>query len=258
MKRIFSVLLISLPAFMLIFCTASTSGNESKLSVNKTNVKTKNSIAVLELFTSQGCSSCPPADRLLGKYAAMNNLIALSFHVDYWNRLGWKDPFSNAAFSQRQNKYAGVLKSSSVYTPQLIINGEKEIVGSDESNITAAIKRFENQESNVVLNIKKVVTDDNKVTVDFAIQGAVNNSLLNIALVQNKITTEIKAGENTGVKLTNYNVVRNFKTISLVAEGTHSISVDLLPGIDKKDLSVVLYVQDAATYKISNAAESSL
>src|SRR5579871_2087026 len=82
-------------------------------------------VAVLELFTSQGCSSCPPADELLGKYISKENenIFPLSFHVDYWNHLGWKDIFSMAAYSERQKKYASLLNLETIYTPQLIING---------------------------------------------------------------------------------------------------------------------------------------
>src|SRR5438046_1978213 len=128
MKKIISALFIILPVFILLFCTGSVRGKDDK---KKTSSSSKN-IVVLELFTSQGCSSCPPADRLLGSYTNQENVIPLSFHVDYWNHLGWKDPFSNAAFSQRQETYANAFASSGVYTPQVIINGQKEMVGSDE------------------------------------------------------------------------------------------------------------------------------
>ena len=86
-------------------------------------------IAVLELFTSEGCSSCPSADRLLPQLAKLDsNIIPLSFHVDYWNRLGWTDPFSSSEYSERQRSYASHLKLESVYTPQLVVNGEYELV----------------------------------------------------------------------------------------------------------------------------------
>ena len=96
--------------------------------------------AVVELFTSQGCSSCPPADVLLGKEIADYNkagkkLIALSFHVDYWNRLGWTDRYSQHAFTERQYGYSGILKLNGVYTPQVVINGQWETVGSKQGTI---------------------------------------------------------------------------------------------------------------------------
>src|SRR3954452_5453128 len=91
--------------------------------------------AVIELFTSEGCSSCPPADELVSRLLSENkqNIYILSFHVDYWNRLGWKDSFSDPAFSARQKQYANYLSLDGVYTPQIVVNGEHQFVGSDES-----------------------------------------------------------------------------------------------------------------------------
>src|SRR5215472_2525698 len=103
--------------------------------------KSYSSFAVLELFTSEGCSSCPPADRLLPQLANDPNIIPLSFHVDYWDRLGWKDSFSNSEFSDRQKEYAKRFRLSSIYTPQLVVNGEFEMVGTNRSSAEAAIKK---------------------------------------------------------------------------------------------------------------------
>src|ERR1700744_6104626 len=94
--------------------------------------------AVIELFTSEGCSSCPPADALVARVQKESNdkpVYILAFHVDYWNRLGWKDVFSSAEYSERQNQYARWLKLSSVYTPQIVVNGRTEFVGSEEANL---------------------------------------------------------------------------------------------------------------------------
>ena len=143
MKNSIYFFLLSLPLFTLWFCTASTGKEKQNLYAEQPGfVKTgyKN-VAVLELFTSQGCSSCPPADRLLGTYTSKENVIVLSFHVDYWNRLGWIEPFSSKAFTERQYKYASAMNTG-VYTPQLVINGQSEMVGSDESKISATVKKF--------------------------------------------------------------------------------------------------------------------
>jgi len=113
MKKIISVAMIILPALILVFCSGSVSVDNNKEKVIKTANK---NIVVMELFTSQGCSSCPPADRLLGSYSNREDIIALSFHVDYWNRLGWKDPFSRQEYSERQREYSSSFKSSSLYT----------------------------------------------------------------------------------------------------------------------------------------------
>ena len=257
MKKTLSFLLIILPAFLLAFCTASTSGEKNKISNISKIRNTGNNIMVLELFTSQGCSSCPPADRLLGKYAEMENVIALSYHVDYWNRLGWKDPFSSAAFSQRQQVYAGVFGLNGVCTPQLVINGEKEMTGSDANKIAAAFKA-DNTQSTTQLTINKINRDDTKATINYTINKIETNAVLNVALIQNKITTSIKSGENDGIKLTNTNVVRNFRSVPSLSESTNNISLDLVAGIDKKNFSVALFLQDPETLKILAAAKSPL
>jgi len=101
------------------------------------------SAVIVELFTSQGCSSCPPADRVLSALGREKSdgvtIIPLAFHVDYWNSIGWADPFSSSRWSARQNAYAAALHSSQVYTPQLLVNGRAQFVGSDEQRIRAEI-----------------------------------------------------------------------------------------------------------------------
>ena len=185
-------------------------------------------------------------------------MIALSFHVDYWNRLGLKDPFSSAAYSRRQKDYAGLFKLNGVYTPQLVANGEKEMVGSNATKISNTIRTAELQAPTAHININTVKVDDTKATINYTTQGSENHSTLNIALVQAKITTPIKAGENNGLNLTNYNIVRSFKTIPSAADGTNTVSLDLVSGVEKKDYSIVVFLQNSKTYKISAASKSAL
>ena len=113
-------------------CSNTTKNKEAKQQTVKSMKGKFSPVVVLELFTSEGCSSCPLADNLLPQLASLDAaVIPLSFHVDYWNRLGWKDPFSSAAFSDRQREYGQHFNSDGVYTPQLVVNGEYEMVGSD-------------------------------------------------------------------------------------------------------------------------------
>src|ERR1017187_9516853 len=112
MKKFRYLIFLSVPLFTLWFCTSSSGVKDKEGAGNmKTDIPISGNknVAVLELFTSQGCSSCPPADRLLGSYTSKENVIVLSFHIDYWNRLGWKDPFSSKEFTQRQYSYASAL-----------------------------------------------------------------------------------------------------------------------------------------------------
>ncbi len=255
MKRIISIVILIIPVFILIFCSGSVSVDNKK---KKTNIASNKNIVVMELFTSQGCSSCPPADKLLGTYSNREDVIALSFHVDYWNRLGWQDPFSKNLFSERQKSYASLFGSGGVYTPQIIINGEKEMVGSDEDKISDAIKYFQKAPSSTQIIIDEIKTENNKLFITCSCKGKDINSVLNIALVQNKITTLIKAGENEGVTLTNYNVVRNFKTIHSFSAEKFMAAIDLISGIEKKEFSLILFLQDVRSGKIYTAVKSAL
>ena len=251
MKKVIFILLLIAPVFILIFCTASTTKNK----IAGASVSAKG-FAVVELFTSQGCSSCPPADRLLEKFTNKENVYALSFHVDYWDKGGWKDPFSEAAFTQRQSMYAHLLNAD-VYTPQAIVNGEKEMVGSDEENLNSAVNKFLSSPSNVQINVSNVKPAVTSVSFDYQLQGKFGDAVLNAALVQNKIITTVKAGENEGLNLTNFNVVRIFKTVN-ADNKSNSISFQLPAGYNKNDLSIILFLQLKNTQKIISAAKVSL
>lgn len=252
MKNSLYILLVSVPVYILSFCTAA-SGSKEKQSGHAQQhgapITGYKNVAVLELFTSQGCSSCPAADRLLGSYASKENVIALSFHVDYWNHLGWKDPFSSKQFSARQYNYAAAMKAE-VYTPQLVVNGQSEMVGSDEGKISAAIKKALEQPSPVTLSIKKLQPGNGSVTIRCIVSGNPGNSVLNIALIEKMAATEIKAGENQGVALTGYNVVRNFKTFDDVNTGDNTSVIDIPGDIDKSNMSVVAFIQQRGTNRI--------
>ena len=260
MKKVSYLILLTLPLFTLLFCTSSSSVKDKESMNNlKSNIPLPDSknIAVLELFTSQGCSSCPPADRLLGTYASNENTIVLSFHVDYWDRLGWKDPFSSKEYTQRQYEYASALQAN-VYTPQLVINGQTELVGSDANKIANTIKKVFSEQPDATLSIKTVKTENGKADISFDASGNIANSLLNIALVEKKTTTDVKAGENGGVTLTNYNVVRNFETINKFNDGDNVASINIPSSTDLKNMSVVLFLQQKNSNKISAADQAGL
>ncbi|HEY9731414.1 MAG TPA: DUF1223 domain-containing protein [Drouetiella sp.] len=172
---------------------------------------------VLELFTSEGCSSCPSADALLSALARRNsnNMIVLSEHVDYWNYLGWKDPHSSPVFSERQKHYVSALHSSSVYTPQLVINGSVESVGNNPEAVEQALtSQSKSQLSTLNINAIANSTDQN-VTVEFDSIPEMKKSpfVVNIAFVRDFTSSRVTRGENQGRTLTHTNVVT--KLISL-------------------------------------------
>lgn len=258
MKKLSYLAVLSIPIFALWFCSASTAKENHRLkNPQSINSSSNKNVAVLELFTSQGCSSCPPADRLLGMYTSKENVIPLSFHVDYWDRLGWKDPYSSKEYTKRQYNYASALKAN-VYTPQLVINGQTEMIGSDADKISATIDKVFSEEPGATLTIKKVDPGTEKLNITFDASGNTAKSVLNIALVEKKITTEVKAGENGGATLTNYNVVRKFKTVNAVQNGENNASIDIPPSSDLKNMVVVLFLQQSRSNKISAADQAGL
>lgn len=213
--------------------------------------------AVLELFTSQGCSSCPPADKILGKYAMENNpnVIPLAFHVDYWNRLGWKDPFSKSQFSERQQDYATVMKSQGNYTPQIIINGHDELIGSNESAIKDIVKEELAIKKQHTIAIKKATLNNNQVNLEFNLDSDLSNSVINLALVKKEEFTNIKRGENTGLSQTSYNIVFDFKTVSSTSNtGSFEFKKEWL----SSDYFVVAYLQNNKTGKVLAASKSEI
>jgi hypothetical protein len=143
--------------------------------------------------------------------------------------------------------------NAQVYTPQVVINGQSEMVGSNDHKISGEVKKVLTQDPVAALSIKTVKQENGLANINFVASGNTGNSVLNIAIVQKKTITEIKAGENRGVTLTNYNVVRNFKTISQVNKGENTSAIDIPADTDQKNMIVVLFLQEKGTNKISAA-----
>lgn len=178
---------------------------------------------VLELFTSQGCSSCPPADRVLSELGAAGALagrpvIPLAFHVDYWNDLGWADPFSSAEWSARQQRYAGALGEDGVYTPQLVIAGRAHVIGSDRRKIAA---RAATVPSTRALTAA-AAWHPRAVTVTTA--ERLGGAELWAVIWQDGLATEVVRGENRGEALRNDRVVR--RLVKLDRDGSATIPLD--------------------------------
>ncbi|MEJ7684839.1 MAG: DUF1223 domain-containing protein [Segetibacter sp.] len=211
--------------------------------------------AVIELFTSEGCSSCPPADALVGKVLRENkqDVYILSFHVDYWDRLGWKDDFSQPAFSNRQKQYGRYLSLDGVYTPQIIVNGTDQFVGSNEAHLRSSINNI-NQQS--VIAIEASRTNNTSIHLSYKIAGN-NFDLLNIALIQPEASTEVKRGESGGRKLHHVNIVRELRTIEPTAN-TGNLDIEIPKELHEMAFKVIAYTQQQNNFKITGAAQTQI
>ncbi len=215
--------------------------------------------AVVELFTSQGCSSCPSADKNLmsiAERAEANGLsvYTLSFHVDYWNYLGWSDPYSSAAATRRQRLYAKVMGGDRVYTPQMFVNGTTEFVGSNQALSNKAIKSA--LESTTQAKLTATAHDQNgEVQVNWQASGTQAGDLIVAALVQNQAQQSVSAGENTGRTLNHANVVRDIK-VAPIAAGETSLAFTLPSDLKANDYQVIAFIQAADDAQIRAATRA--
>ncbi len=182
--------------------------------------------AVVELFTSEGCSSCPPADALLREVHNASRregrpVYALSFHVDYWNGLGWKDPFSSAMFSERQRAYARAFGREQVYTPQMVVNGTEAFNGSDRAReqraVSAALAQA--QAARVTLRIDRDA-ERGALRVRYTTSGVPSDARIDVAEVEDGLGGVVERGENAGRTLRHEGVVRHFASVAAAREGT--------------------------------------
>ncbi len=216
---------------------------------------------MLELFTSEGCSSCPSADRLFTTLVRESDdgVFPLAFHVDYWNRLGWRDRFSSAEYSERQRQYAAALGNDGAYTPQLVVNGTAEMVGSDEQAVHAAIDEGLRTAPPTAITIAHVEWQaDHRLRVEFATEGeGRDEDVVNTAVVERGLETHVGSGENNGRTLHHDNVVRAFAQAP-VGAGTGSVAMAVPTDLRADSASVIVYVQHLPTRRINGAATARL
>ncbi|ACY17908.1 protein of unknown function DUF1223 [Haliangium ochraceum DSM 14365] len=203
---------------------------------------------VIELFTSQGCSSCPPADRLLGELGRRDDVIALAFHVDYWNDLGWEDPFSSSSWSQRQRLYSHELPSR-VYTPQLVIQGREHVIGSRRDAVLAAIEtQAERPQPRLEIAIERS-GDQLALHIDRDAEGPDAELRPVVALYESGHRTEVQAGENRNRSLQSDYVVRRLLYLDA---SENRATVDIDPAWTGA-LGVAVMLQDIDTMAIHAA-----
>jgi hypothetical protein len=176
---------------------------------------------VIELFTSQGCSSCPPADRLLGELARDPSVVGLAWHVDYWNGLGWPDPFATKLATDRQRAYADRL-GEDVYTPAMVIGGARMLIGSNRSDIRAAIQTAPAPVVPVAL-----VSDGDGIAAEIGAAGRQVSALL--ALYEAEHLTDVARGENGGRQLHEYHIVRGAMPLGIWDGGRRRLPLPPLP-----------------------------
>jgi hypothetical protein len=196
--------------------------------------------SVVELFTSQGCNSCPPADRLLGRLAENKNIIPLTLSVDYWDYLGWKDTLALAEHTKRQRHYAKVRGDMNVYTPQAIVNGVKYAVGSDEREISAALRNHPTSEPEIPLAVKR---DGENISVDVGTTSQSKATVWMLA-VTSKVEVKIKRGENKGETITYFNVVRSWRNLGAYSGARIMTSVPVAELQNSGADAVVVFVQN--------------
>lgn len=228
---------------------------------------------IVELFTSEGCSSCPPADQLLFRMDRTQpvpgvRIIALEEHVDYWNSLGWTDPFSSPQYRERQNSYGRKFLSENIYTPQMIVNGQAEFVGNDGDRAYQEIGRAAQTQTTVV-ELKAAANAADPDLVDLSVQVAhpqtakMRNSNVYLAVTENDLSSNVLRGENSGRLLRHAPVVRSFGVIGkLDSRGSNAGQITntlRLPHEWKREnLKAVVFVQERDSYRITGAAIADL
>lgn len=222
---------------------------------------------VVELFTSEGCSSCPPADALLARLdeqQRMGNaeIIALEEHVDYWDQLGWRDPFSGAQWTARQQEYASSFGNEGIYTPQMVVDGRAEFVGSSQGKAKSAIVEAAQQpKAEVVLTGLDASAEKTRVRIAVTKLpgGVTRDAQVWLAVTESGLHSNVKAGENSGEDLHHAAVVRSLRKIGDVKAGKDAAYSDeqdvrLDSTWKRESLRVVVFVQDPKSRHILGAA----
>ena len=250
MKFLLPIIVFSVSLLTISFSTAS---------LKNKMAKEQDGFALIELFTSEGCSSCPAADEALEeiqKKYSDKNVLVVGYHVDYWDKLGWKDIFSDGAFTQRQEYYSNIFHLNSIYTPQVVVNGRKEFIGSNKSKLISSIEEQLNERSAVSIKLNVVQNTEGKIDVHYSAEGAdAKKEQAILVLIQKMATNEIKKGENKGRTLHHINIVRNIFYLPLKEKTT---SFTLPAGLQKEDFFVAGFIQDKRSGKIKAMQSASI
>ena len=266
-----TIILIIATVGMLVLGTARSAHSEARGSAaNAAGPGEAPTPVLVELFTSEGCSSCPPADALLEKLDRLQpvdhaELIVLSEHVDYWNDIGWKDPYSAHEYSERQNAYAERFAHGSVYTPQMVVDGHIEFVGSDEERALHAIEDAAKVRK-VPVRISSVsLNGDNKLAFHLeagplSASSDVKPAAVLLAIADDSDVSHVSGGENDGRVLKHVAVLRTLVpigSVNKIAEFSRDISVSIV-GNHQANLRIVVIVQEPDAGKVWGLASARL
>ena len=210
-------------------------------------------VPLLELYTSEGCSSCPPADKWMSSIKP-DKVTPLAFHVDYWDYIGWKDRFSKAEYSDRQRKTAAFGGAGFVYTPQFVMNG-RDFKGWDNSRLSQSVEASQKLASRANLSLNIVTEANGDITLKSTAQtvkpSEAKNSDIFVAIYENKLVSQVKAGENSGSTLKHDYVVREFfGAYQLSNQNEFSKNFVLKPEWKGRDGGAVIFVQNSQTGEI--------
>jgi hypothetical protein len=227
---------------------------------------------IVELFTSEGCSSCPPADVLLQQLEEKQpiagvEIIALSEHVDYWNRLGWADPYSSSLFSQRQSQYSQAFGLQDIYTPQMVVDGRAEFVGSNAKRARDVITEAASTPKAKVTILRPEKAQANKIAVTIEVENLPpvkpgDSAEVWLAVSESNLNSTVLRGENSGRKLAHTAVVRKLNSLGSLDSSsrnftaTHSVVVE--KGWKQENIRVVAFVQERGSRRILGGASVKL
>lgn len=214
--------------------------------------------ALVELFTSDGCSSCPAADWLLAKIVAAGRerkerLYPLAFHVDLWDHLGWVDSYGSPAYTQRQQDYARVFAGRGVYTPQMVVNGTEEFVGSNWWRARTSLTKAMNTPARVSVVLHPPVARASGLEVGYDVAGAPPGAVLHVAVVERGLVERVLRGENAGRTLHHENVVRAFGTVPVAGRAQGRMTLKPAASVVWPRAMVIGFVQDQTTMAILGA-----
>jgi hypothetical protein len=208
---------------------------------------------VVELFTSEGCSSCPPADALLAELASRPGVLALSFHVDYWDRLGWRDPFSSPAATERQQRYAELLRLATVYTPQMVVDGRWQAVGSDHAEVQRALDAAGHTVAEVPVAL---AIDGGRAQIKLGAAGDPASGAVLLIGFDRRHVTAVQRGENSGRTLAHVDVVRGIEQVAQFRGQASVIEVPIHWSCDR--LAAIVQAPDGAILGVAVGDAKSL